>query len=195
MKKAKFFWLGGLAVMAGVLAAAIVAPHLYIERSDPGAMHASWADHYSSLGQMVNDVDAVVLATVIGTQPGREVLTASQQPLPFTLVSLKADEIIRGYEFIAEGQTITLEQTGGEINGQALYFNDDGGFYTPGGKELLFLKRQEDTGYYYLVNPQGRFKVKDDQLLAVAPDDHTAQQLDLRSVDHGLRIILDEIRP
>ena len=195
MKKAKFFWLGGLAVMAGVLAAAIVAPRLYVERSDPGAMHASWADHYSSLGQMVNDVDAVVLATVIGTQPGREVLTASQQPLPFTLVSLKADEIIRGNEFIAEGQTVTLEQTGGEINGQALYFNDDGGFYTPGGKVLLFLKRQEGTGYYYLVNPQGRFKVKRDQLLAVAPDDHTAQQLDFRSVDHGLRIILDEIRP
>ena len=37
MKQAKFFWLSGLAVMAGVLAAAIVAPSLYVERSDPGA--------------------------------------------------------------------------------------------------------------------------------------------------------------
>jgi len=185
MKKTTFSLLAVFAVATGLAAAWSVAPLLHTHSSDPDAMGAMWADSYRGLEPMARDVDAVVLATVEATRPGRIVPTASGTALPFTLVDLRVERAVRG----DVESMITVEQTGGELDGRTLYIDGDGGPYTRGEQVLLFLKRQPDADAYYLVHPQGRFSVDAGRLRAVTPEDPVAQQLDLQPVDEAIGVI------
>ena len=184
MTRTRFTILACSAAAAGLVAALLVAPRVRMQFSDPPGMHAMWVDTYQTLGQMVNGVDAIVLGTVQGTRPGRVVPTGAGM-LPFTLVDLVVEQAIGGQV----GGFITLEQTGGQSGDRSIFIDGDGGEYTPGGRVLLFLKRQPDTGFYYLVNPQGRFSVEQGTLNAVAPDDPLAQQLDTRLLEQAIGLI------
>jgi hypothetical protein len=186
MKRKRFVIGASVAVAAGVIAALLVAPMITSHVRKPPGMQAHWADHYVSLRDMVRDVDAIVFASVLGSRPGRVVSTsAGTAVLPFTLVDLRVERAIRGQ---VTG-LITLEQTGGHDGTRAIYIDGDGGPYDRGEQVLLFLKRQPDTGYYYLVNPQGRFAVEKGRLLAASPDDHVAQRLDTRGVGEAIGLI------
>ena len=184
MSRTRFTVLACTAALAGVGAAILAAPSVRQRMAEPPGMRAVWAETFQSLRQMVNAVDAIVLASVQRTRPGRVVPTGTGN-LPFTLVDLQVEQAIRG-------QTrglITLEQTGGDIGDRSLFIDGDGGPYTRGQRVLLFLKRQPDTGYYYLVNPQGRFRVREGTLHAAAPDDLVAQQLDTLPVQRAIQVI------
>ena len=186
MKRKRFFIGASVAVAAGIVAALLVAPTITSHVRKPPGMQAKWADHYVSLRQMVRDVDAIVLADVLGSRPGRVISTsAGTAVLPFTLVDLRVERAIRGHF----SGLITLEQTGGHDGTRAMYIDGDGGPYVRGQQVLLFLKRQPDTGYFYLVNPQGRFSVEKGSLLAVSPDDHVAQRLDTRGIAEAIGLI------
>jgi hypothetical protein len=186
MRHKRFIIGASVAVAAGVVAALLVAPKIVSHVRKPPAMQAHWVDEYVSLRQMVRDVDAIVLASVLGSRPGRVIPTsAGRAVLPFTLVDLRVERAIRGQ---LTG-LITLEQTGGHDGTRALYIDGDGGPYDRGQQVLLFLKRQPDTGYFYLVNPQGRFTVEKGRLLAVSPDDHVAQRLDTKGVAEAIGLI------
>ena len=78
--------------------------------------------------------------------------------------------------------------------GQAVYIDGDGGPYVPGQKVLLFLNKQSDTEYFYLVNPQGRFSLNGGRLLAVANDDPVAQQLSTMELGQVLGMIEGELQ-
>ena len=133
---------------------------------------------------MVKDVDAIVLASVTSTQPGR-VVTSGVRTLPFTLVNLQVELAIQG----DVGSSITVEQTGGAGEKGVIFIDGDGGAYMSGQQVLLFLKEQPDTGLYYLVNPQGRFRVEHGTLSAVAEDDAVAQTLHARGVGQAIAMI------
>jgi hypothetical protein len=168
-------------LLLGAAAAVVVAPHVH--QPAPGArLAARWAHDYRSLDEITRDVDAVVLATVTAVRAGRTAKT-----LPFTLVDMEVDSTIRG----EAGEVITLEQTGGDLDGTPYMFNDDGGPYEIGEQVLLFLNRQPDTEYYYLVHPKGRFHVdaEDGSLAAVVPDDPVAAELNEKSVKSALRLL------
>ena len=185
MTKKKFYILAGFCIAGGVVAGVLAAPYLHVP-SNPGIMTAQWADNYPTVGAMARDVDAVVLATVEDTRPGRTVFMADgRDPLPFTLVDLAVERVIRG----EVEDLITVEQTGGSVDDMAYYVDGDGGLYQHGERVLLFLNQQPDSGYYYLVNPQGRFGVVDNELYAVVPDDPAARSLDRRNVHGAMRMI------
>ncbi len=177
MKGRRFWLFAAVFAGSGVVMGAIIGPML--SPSPSGIrMAAMWANSYSSLEEMRGAVDAVVLATVIRTYPGRTVLTSNgENVLPFTLVDLRVNEVLRG-EVPAE---ITLEQTGGERDG-LVYFADDGGDYQVGAEQLLFLNRQPDTDYYYLASPQGRFHVNAGIMTAAVIDEPLAAELSHRDV-------------
>lgn len=185
--KHKRFVIGTLvAVAAGMVAALLVAPEITSRIRKPPGMRAQWVDHYVSFREMVRDVDAIVLASVLGSRPGRIIPTSGGTAvLPFTLVDLRVEQAIRG----PVTGLITLEQTGGHVGTRAIYIDGDGGPYEWGEQALLFLKKQPETGYYYLVNPQGRFAVEEGRLRAASPDDPLAQRLDTRSVAEAIALI------
>jgi hypothetical protein len=191
MTKTKLGISVALAMSLGILAAIVVAPSLYPGPPSPDAMQATWADQYVTLREMASDVDAIVLATVQATQPGRQIITGSGSVLPFTLVNLQVARSIRGN--LGEGEVFTLEQTGGDVGDRSFSIQGDGGPYTPGAQVLLFLKQQPETDYFYLVNPQGRFSVQQGQLMAADPEDPVSQRLDLRNLDNAINLIKNEI--
>jgi hypothetical protein len=184
MSRGRFWLLAAVFAGGGVVTGAIVGPML---SSPPNSVHmaAMWANNYSSLGEMRGSVDAVVMTTVLRTRPGRTVMTSfGKNVLPFTLVDLRIDEVLRG----DVPKRITLEQTGGARDGLA-YFANDGGDYEVGSKQLLFLNRQPDTNYFYLASPQGRFHVHADRLTAAVLDEPLAVEISGRNVASMRRAI------
>jgi len=173
-------------VAAGVLAAVLIAP-LFHTHGDPGGrIVPMWAHAYATLQDMTVDADTVVLATVTGTRPGRVVsVGGGASLLPFTLIDLTVDETVRGQA----SEVLTVEQTGGILDGLTAYMEDDGGPYRVGDEVLLFLKAQPGTGYYYVSHPKGRFTVDGNTLRTKLPADAVAAELAGRDLDDALHLI------
>ena len=166
--------LSVLALAAGSGAAVLAAP-LFHTHADPTArIVPMWAHDYRTLGAMTADADAVVLARVERTLLGRTVPTTGTAVLPFTYVDLAVEQVLAGS---AEAD-ITLEQTGGQLDDASIFASGDGGPYRAGERVVLFLKRQTDTGLFYLAHPKGRFQVENGRLEALELDDPVARELD-----------------
>lgn len=186
MTRTKFALLAGVAMAGGLAAAVLAAPYIHASFNSPDAMRAVWAHEYKSLGQMAHDADAVVVARVEETRPGRSVPRSDgSEPLPFTLAEMSVRTIVRGQA----PERIVVEQTGGEAEGRTFHVDGDGGLYAPGQSVVLFLKKQPDTDFFYLSSPQGRFDVVRGKLRAVDPDDPVSQALDLRGVREAVGLI------
>ena len=159
--------------VAGLLLSMVVVPRVVPDRHAqvvaPVSAKAHWAEHFNSLRQMRASADVIVLARHIAAQPGR-VEDAPADPLPFTNNWFETVQAIKGHP----GASLVVEQTGGALEGVE-YSIDDGGPYAAGGRYLLFLKKQPDTSYYYLINAQGRFYNEGGKLKAVVRDAATSR--------------------
>lgn len=185
----KLFWTGTLAVaLCGLLTGAL-ADRLS-QPAGPRA-RAAWKEIYPAPGQMVRDVDAIVLATATDVQPGRTAVSDNgEDSLLFELVGF---DVVRGLKGLETGDRITLERAA-ESNA-SIFLDHDGGSFEVGQQYLLFLKQQEDGGpYFYQVNDQGRFRVANDRLIAVHPGDRVAVRFHQRPVEEGLRLIRANLR-
>ncbi len=189
MTKKQFTTFASLAAALGVVVALLAVPMVRSHFISPPGLQASWAETFDNLGRMTFSSDAVVLATVAGSRPGRVVDTAGGQ-LPFTLVDLSVTRAIRG----DVGGLITVEQTGGDTLENAIYIHGAGGAYLPNQQVILFLKKQPETDYYCLINPQGRFSVEEGRLVAVTPEDPVAQVLNMKGVNEALGLIRGELQ-
>ncbi len=87
-------------------------------------------------------------------------------------------------------RTITVEQTGGLVDSTSYSIEGSGGLLEVGDRVLLFLKAQDESSYYYISHPIGRYAIdNDDTLQAVAPDNAVAAGLDRRPVAVAINII------
>lgn len=185
MKALQTLSFSALAIAVGIGGAWLAAPALH-RHDDPRArLVPMWANDYRSLQAMTADADAVVLARVEQTLLGRTVPTTDQHVLPFTFVDLAVERVIAG----SAPAHITLEQTGGQLDDRSFFASGDGGPYAKGEEVLLFLKRQPDTGLYYLAHPKGRFVVEDGLLRSLLPEDPVARTLDLRPVAEVQKLV------
>lgn len=186
MSRRKLYAAAGFVTMMGIVCGVFAAPLFHVHSPGPEMLRPQWAYNHRSLGEMARDVDAVVMATVDDIRPGRTVLMADgRTPLPFTLVDLNVERVLRG----EVDDSLTLEQTGGSVGDMSYYVDGDGGPYEVGERVLLFVNQQSDTDLYYLVHPQGRYRVVDNQLLAVAPDSPAGRRLDGRGVGEAIGLI------
>jgi len=171
----------------GATAAFITAPLFHMHADPSTQIRPMWAHEYRTLGEMTVDADAVVVATVARNRLGRVVATAGgTSQLPFTLVDMVVEAVVAG----EAAPTITIEQTGGDLGGSAIFVDDDGGAYRPGDQVLLFLKKQPESEYYYVSHPKGRFAVQGGTLVATRPDDPVGRSLDRLSLTEAAQLIL-----
>ncbi|HEX2049317.1 MAG TPA: hypothetical protein VHJ34_01650 [Actinomycetota bacterium] len=146
----------GVVLAVGLLGAATGGAVGAMKKSqDARVVHASWVDVYERPGAMVRDVDAIVVARFLGATPGRVATGSAGESIPFELAKFAVERSLKG----TSAATVTVERVGGVAGGQQVVFESDGGSYTAGQRYVLFLKRQPGTGYYYLVNDQGRYTV------------------------------------
>jgi hypothetical protein len=190
MLSRKLFWTGTLTVaVSGLLIGGLLADHLL--HRPLHSTKAAWKEVYKAPRQLVRGVQAIALATAVDVQPGRIATSENgEDVLRFELVSF---QVVRGLKGVKAGQRITLERAA-ESNG-GIFLDHDGGSFESGQTYLLFLKRKEDgSPYFYQVNDQGRFRIANDRLVAVRPDDEVAAHFHERTLQEGLRLVRENLR-
>jgi hypothetical protein len=177
-------WVRPVLVGVVALGAGLVAGRA-LWQSGPGEVitRASWKDVYEVPADMVRDVDAVVVARFEGSDPGRTAVGDHPEAgLSYLLNRFAVEDALSGDP--VAGTTLVVEQTAETgPQGALTAIDSDGGPYAPGATYLLFLKKQADTDYYYVVSPQGRFEVRDgllDSAVAHLHEDPVASALDRR---------------
>lgn len=155
MKKTTFAF-AALAVIALAAASSLTTVHLF-HSDDAKRFHTAWKDQFDEPVAQIRAVDAIVVARLVGTSPGR--VAYSTDPgdvVPFELNHFVVEKGIKG---LGAGESFTLERVGGEIAGERVVLDADGGAYTDGERYLLFVNRQPESSFFYLVNPEGRYEL------------------------------------
>jgi hypothetical protein len=189
MQSRKLFWAVSLVLAAAGFAGGSLASH----QTSTEAGKVVWKEVYASPAEMAKRVDAVVLARVTGTRPGRVVWSENgEDALPFQVVELSVVEGLRG---AAKAERILLERVGGMApDGRAIALSYDGGAFEFGATYLLFLKKQGNGPYFYQVNLQGRYLVTGGRLWASDPSDPVAKAFEGIPVARGLGRVQEELR-
>ena len=189
MHSRKLFWVVSLALAAAGFAGGSLVSHETATETGK----AVWKEVYASPAEMARRVDAVVLARVTGTRPGRVVWSENgEDALPFQVVEL---EVVEGLRGAAKAERIFLERAGGTApDGRAVDLSYDGGAFEHGATYLLFLKKQEDGPYFYQVNLQGRYLVTGGRLWASDPDDPIAKAFEGVPVARGIGRVREDLR-
>ena len=123
MNMMRTLFLAGSALTVGAVSAVLVSPLIHSHEQAEARIRPMWAHHYQSLDQMTRDADAVVVAKVQTTLPGRSVaMPDGRRPLPFTLVDLVVEEVVHG----EAGAYVVVEQTGGIVGDVTHYLAEIG---------------------------------------------------------------------
>ena len=188
MKKRTLF-LASVAVMALAVASSLGSIQLFDLNENAGGkrFHTAWKDTYAAPGAMVRGVDAIVMARFVGTSPGRVAFSDNpEDAIPFELNHFVVEQGMKG---VRSGAAITIERVGGVANGESIVLDADGGSYVAGEQYVLFLKKQPESSFYYVVNDQARFSVDREQRLVPVSDGDVATALGGSSVrELGARV-------
>lgn len=169
--------LAAVAVVALAIAASLGSLQLFhgTHSVEGKRFHTAWKDTYAAPGPMVRDVDAVVLARHTGTSPGRVAFSDNpEDAVPFELNHFVVEQGLKG---VRSGASLTVERVGGSMHGESVILDADGGPYVPGEAYVLFLKKQPESDFYYLVNDQARFSLDGDRRLVPVSDGSVATAL------------------
>ena len=148
---------------------------------------AIWEYRPTDAAQMARDVDAVVVAVHVGVRPGRVAESANGlHSLSFELNDFVVEEEIKGP---VVGESVTVERAGGGADAVPAAVDYDGGPYNKGQRYLLFLRKQSDTAFFYLVHPEGRYSVGTDRHLATAAKGPAASVLSRRPLRDALALL------
>lgn len=175
--------------MVLAIASSLGSIHLFElnEYASGKRFHTAWKDTYAAPGAMVRGVDAIVMARFVGTSPGRVAFSDNpEDAIPFELNHFVVEEGMKGAR---SGAAITIERVGGVANGESVILDADGGSYVAGEQYVLFLKKQPESDFYYVVNDQARFSVDRQQRLVPVSDGAVAAALRGSSVGElGARV-------
>lgn len=174
MKKTTFA-IAAIAVIVAAAASSIGAVGAFHDHESK-RFHTAWKDIYAEPGDQIRGVDAVVVARLASKSPGR--IAFSDDPSDAVPFELNHFVVEQGFKGVRAGQTITVERVGGAIDGQHVSLDADGGEYKEGERYLLFVNRQPESSFYYLVNDQGRYAVNaEGQLRPVSSEGAVSAQL------------------
>lgn len=173
MKKTTFA-IAAIAVIVLAAASSIAAVDLFHDHQSK-RFHTAWKDVYGNAPDQIRAVDKIVVARLIGKSPGR--VAVSSDPSDVVPFELNHFEVEQGIKGVNVGDTITVERVGGEVGGQRVILDADGGEYKEGERYLLFLNRQPESTYYYVVNDEGRYALNGQDHLIPVGDGAVANEL------------------
>jgi hypothetical protein len=172
----KFWKVAAVIATVGLATSSAVTSMLSI----PGGARAqaAWAFTTRDVNGLVRYADAIVVADVVETYPGRVATSENgEDNLPFQIVELRVRDAIKGS--FSDGRAF-LERAGGidPVEQVSVHIDADGGEFERGESYLLFLKAQDgDTGMYYQINDQARYALVGDRLSALEPEEDPVQQV------------------
>jgi hypothetical protein len=185
-----------LCACAGALAGWSVRGSTELDAAGGGVARSSavWNYRATSLAQMVTDVDAVVLARWQSVSPGRTILSSrGEAPTPF---EENRFTVVAGYKGLRAGETFVVERLATRQPDNAV-FDADGGSYAAAERYLLFLRRQSETGFYFVVNDEARYTIDGrGRLMPTLPGHHgkVATQMRTQTLDAVARTIGERVK-
>lgn len=173
-----------LAVVAGlgVLLGFVAVPLLQRSASSTSvSVHADWASTARTIAEEASEADAVVRVAVIGRNPQRQIVDTlpeqarkpgmAETVIPFTDSRMQVLEEYKG----SVDPIITVAQLGGRVLGspehpQIDYEVAEDPIFTVGSEYVLFLTETSVNGQgtYAILNPAGRYDVRDGQVMTYA---------------------------
>lgn len=190
MNKSRFLIASVLVSGVALGSAFVVGERLHTHQGN--LFHTAWKDTFDSARSMARGVDVIVVARMVGTSPGRVAYsTDPADALPFELNHFMVEQTIKG---LPAGSALTVERVGGERDGSRIVLDTDGGLYEQGEQYLLFLNKQPESDFYYLVNDEGRFRTAPDgTLIAVSPHGAAASELHGATVEQARMTLFDAL--
>lgn len=141
-----------------------------------GYASASWADHYTNAEEMINDSVLIIRGKKINES------TILQNDLVFTEETIEVNKVYKGN--LEKKTTITVLQTGGELDGETTAPIEDTKFMDNGGEYILFLEISP-SGKYYLIKGgfQGIGKINKESLVFNKIDDEIAKEYEKKVIN------------
>jgi hypothetical protein len=121
-------------------------------------LNASWAESYTSVGQMSAHADAVVVGSV-----AKQLQTTVKDGIAYTDFYFHVDSWIKG---TAQQADVQIHQTGGVADGVPQEVSGDP-LLQVGQHSVLYLRQYEAGKYYIMGGPTGRFLVQDGKVSAL----------------------------
>lgn len=149
--------------------------------------HATWKDVFDTPEQLAEAVDAVVVVRSTGMRLGRIARgDVDGAPAQFLVHSFSVLAVTKGDFRVGDHLLVEALSPGPATPGLRQVAAAPG--YRPGSEYLIFVNRQPDSLFYYVVGDQGAFEVADGRLRSVDWDgaDPLATALEGRPLDRVL---------
>ena len=131
----------------------------------------AWVFKARSLSDLSAHSGAIVVATAGASMHSRFAFSdGGEDSLPFEITEFTVLRSVVGPE---PGSMIQVERAGGlDADGVTqVEIDADGGAFERGATYVLFLREQEEGPFYYQVNDQARYRVRNDRLESLDHDD------------------------
>ncbi len=149
MRKKFYIILTSVVVLVFII---VGVRHYNFEHTVEIVPEASWKNHYFDVDSLVKASDIIIEGKVIGA-------TLEQRyDLIFTMQEIEAEKVYIGD--LKEGETVTVLQTGGELNGIETKAFREAPLLDKGDDYLLFLEYSDEGHYLILGGYQGVGKIK-----------------------------------
>ncbi|MBN2239717.1 MAG: hypothetical protein JW712_08080 [Dehalococcoidales bacterium] len=123
-------------------------------RGGTATVFVDYAYHYENLQELASAADLIIAGTIMDS--GEIKRDAATSSLRMTRFVLRPHKVLKGIPG-PDGPQIIVSQTGaagwGAEDGNPLFYE--------GEECFLFLKYDENSGVYYLMHPDGRFRIED----------------------------------
>lgn len=155
---------------------------------------AAWVFKARDLQGLVKEADIIMVADAGMTFASRMAYSDNGlEELPYQIVELTVVNPLKGIQF---GPPVLVERAGGIYSdGTTVNIDADGGDFMTGEQCLLFLKRQENGGgFYYILNDQARYSIRNNYLFGLDPDEAVTSQLHGKTLSDATTIISNLLR-
>lgn len=117
---------------------------------------ADWASHYDNINDLIKNSGIIIKGKVIDSKPEQRV------DLIFTMQEVKIEKVYYGE--IKEGDTVSVLQTGGELNGKKTTPFREAPIWNKGDEYLLFLEHTDEGHYLVLGGYQGAGRIENNKV-------------------------------
>ncbi|HYE09871.1 MAG TPA: hypothetical protein VEF53_06810 [Patescibacteria group bacterium] len=139
-----------------------------------GKAFASWVNHYDNASDMIHKADLIVKGKLV------DEMTEKRVDLIFTKAVIEVSKVYKGD--IKENDTVTILQTGGEMNGEKTEPFDDAPLLKNDGEYILFLTHTSEGHYLIAGGYQGAGKIKNSKVVFNVPDDEATKEFKNKSI-------------
>lgn len=149
-----------------------------------GPAHLSQAADFvfetDDLARLVEHAEVIVVARSLTSLPGRTAYSSNRESgIHFELAEFDIEQAIKGANRL---RRIVVERAHSHVDFPDARMDLDGGPYESNSRYLLFLKKQPESTFFYLVNTDARYEIDPEQRLRGIGEGQIARMLHAKAL-------------